>query len=219
MEDPPAPIVVAIDGPAGSGKSTLARALALSLDLPYVNTGLMYRAVTLEAIRSGVDPADEETLTSIARRLRFDLDRHERPPQLRIDGAPPEAALAAPEVEALVSRVAAHASLRRVLRAEQRRLGAGGAVIEGRDIGSMVFPDATLRVRLEAHPEERASRRAHERAEVSTHEVSAAIAARDRQDERNVPPVDADLVIDSTGLGPEDVFRMVLDAVRERTGR
>ncbi len=210
------PVIVAIDGPAGSGKSTLARRLALELDLPYLNTGLMYRAVTLEALRRGVDPDDEETLADIARSLRFDLDPTQRPPQLRIDGRAPEPALRDPRVEAQVSRVARHPAVRAVLRAEQRRLGAEGGVVEGRDIGSVVFPDATLRVVLRAHPEERTARRARELGAGRAEEVLRAIEARDRQDERNVPPLEADLELDSTGMPPDRVLEVVLAAVRER---
>jgi cytidylate kinase len=210
------PIIVAIDGPAGSGKSTLARHLALELDLPYLNTGLMYRAVTLEAIRRGVDPDDAEALAAIARRLRFELDPAACPPQLRIDGREPEPALRDPQVEALVSRVARHPEVRAVLRAEQRRLGAGGAVVEGRDIGSVVFPEATLRIVLRAHPRERIERRARELGAVPTEEVSRAIEARDRQDERNVPPVEADLELDSTRMSPDRVLEAALAALRER---
>lgn len=215
MEGGERPTVVAIDGPAGSGKSTLARRLALELDLPYVNTGLMYRAVTLDAIRRGVDPADAPTLTQIAATLRFDLDLDLHPPELRIEGAPPDPELTSPEVERTVSQVSAHPTLRSVLRDRQRRLGSNGAVIEGRDIGSVVFPDATVRVALKAGVGERAARRAMERDGRPT-EVSAAIAGRDAQDRRNVPPVAADLEVDSTHLDPDEVLAIVLAEVRRR---
>lgn len=215
MEGGGRPTVVTIDGPAGSGKSTLARRLALELGLPYVNTGLMYRAVTLEAVRRGVDPSDAETLTRIAAALRFDLDLGLRPPELRIEGAPPDPELSSPEVERIVSQVSAHPALRSVLRDRQRRLGSSGAVMEGRDIGSVVFPDATVRVVLEAGASERAARRALER-DARPPEVSTAIAERDAQDERNVPPVEADLEVDSTHLGPDEVHAIVLAEVRRR---
>lgn len=215
MEGGRRPTVVTIDGPAGSGKSTLARRLALELGLPYVNTGLMYRAVTLEAVRRGVDPSDAETLTRIAAALRFDLDLGLRPPELRIEGAPPDPELSSPEVERIVSQVSAHPALRSVLRDRQRRLGSSGAVMEGRDIGSVVFPDATVRVVLEAGASERAARRALER-DAHQPEVSTAIAERDAQDERNVPPVEADLEVDSTHLGPDEVHAIVLAEVRRR---
>lgn len=217
MEGRANPLVVAIDGPAGSGKSTLAKRLAFELGLPYVNTGLMYRAVTLEAIRQGVDPDDTEGLTRLAAGLRFDLDLDLCPPELRIDGSPPDARLMSPEVEETVSRVARHPALRALLRDEQRRLGAGGAVMEGRDIGSVVFPDAPLRVRLGAGPGERAARRALERKAGET-EISAAIAARDAEDERNVPPLRTDLEVDSTHLNPDEVLAIVLAEARRRIG-
>lgn len=209
------PTVIAIDGPAGSGKSTLAHRLALELSVPYVNTGLMYRAVTLEAIRRGIGPGDAEALTRIAAGLAFDLDLDLRPPELRIEGSAPDPELTSPAVERAVSRVSAHPTLRAVLRERQRRLGSNGAVMEGRDIGSVVFPDAVLRVVLGAGPEERAARRALEREGQPT-EVSAAIAERDAKDERNVPPVEADLEVDSTHLGPDEVLAIVLAEVRRR---
>ncbi len=211
-------VVVAIDGPAGSGKSTLARRLAAELGLPYLNTGLMYRAVTLEAIRRGIDPDDEAGLAEVARSLRFDLDPSTHPPELRIDGRAPDPALRSPEVERLVSRVSRHPAVREALRREQRRLGEPGAVVEGRDIGSVVFPDAVLRVVLTAHPAERAARRARELGDVPSDAVGQAIRDRDRQDERNVPPVQADLELDSTLLAPDRVLEVVLEALRARLG-
>jgi cytidylate kinase len=218
MQGPDRTFVVAIDGPAGSGKSTLARRLALALGIPYVNTGLMYRAVTLEAVRRGLDLDDAEALVGVARGLTFDLDLDLQPPQLRVDGSPPGLELTSPEVESAVSRVARHPAVRALLRDEQRRLGAGGAVMEGRDIGTVVFPNALLRVVLEARPDERASRRASEREGAGTSEVSAAIAARDAQDERNVPPAEGDLLVDSTHLDADEVFDLVLAEIRRLLG-
>lgn len=208
--------MIAIDGPAGSGKSTLARGLARELGLPYVNTGLMYRAVTLEALRRGVDPEDADGLLALARTLTFDLDLDRHPPELSIEGSVPEPALASPEVEAAVSRVARHPALRTYLRDEQRRLGGGGAVMEGRDIGSVVFPNALLKVHLAAGPEERAARRALERDGAEPTEVEEAIAARDALDARNVPPLEADLDVDSTHLDAQQVLALVLAEVRLR---
>jgi cytidylate kinase len=211
-------VVIAIDGPAGSGKSTLARRVADSLALPHVNTGLMFRAVTLEALREGVAPDDGPELARLAQRIGFDLDPSLHPPELRIDGSAPEEALTAPEVESRVSQVSGHPEVRRILRAEQRRLGEAGAVMEGRDIGSVVFPDATLKILLEAHPRERAARRAEERDTGRTLEVGLAIAARDARDAGNVPPVDADLVIDTTELDADAVLELAMAAIREALG-
>jgi cytidylate kinase len=209
--------VIAIDGAAGSGKSTLARALALELGLPYVNTGLMYRALALRAHRAGVPADDRGALERLAHGMRFELDRSDRPPELRIDGEPPEAALTSPEVESSVSAVARHPEVRDALRAEQRRLAAGGAVMEGRDIGTVVVPDAPLKVFLEAHPEERADRRALERKDDPSR-TAEALGTRDELDARTNPlePAPDAVVLDTTGLAPGDVVLRVLQLVRER---
>jgi cytidylate kinase len=214
-----APTVIAIDGPAGSGKSTLARRLAIALGLPYVNTGLMYRALALRALLEGADPDDEAALAALADQMAFDLDTSLEPAELLVDGTSPDARLTSPEVESSVSRVARHPKVRRIMRDEQRLLGEAGAVMEGRDIGSVVFTDATLRITLEAHPEERAARRALERERAPVPEVERAISARDEADSRNVPPVEADLVIDTTEMDAGGVFRVALAAVRERLER
>ena len=209
--------VIAIDGAAGSGKSTLAYRLASQLGLPYLNTGLMYRALALRAHRRGVSPDDARALGRIARAIGFDLDSSVRPPELRIDGEPPEADLTSPEVESSVSAVARHPEVRAVLRQEQRRLAAGGAVMEGRDIGSVVAPDAPLKLFLEAHPEERVGRRALERAG-DPEWIAEALGTRDEQDARTnpfVPAPDA-VVLDTTELTPDEVARRALALARER---
>lgn len=213
-------IVVAIDGPAGSGKSTLARDLASALHLPYVNTGSMYRALTLRARGEGVDPDDGPALARLAGAMRFDLDRTVEPAALRVDGRSPGEELAFAEVESNVSRVARHPEVRAVLRAEQRRLGRDGAVLEGRDIGSVVFPDATLKLYLQADAEARVARRAEERrADERGDAVAARLEARDALDARVnpfVPPADA-VVIDTTSLDAGQVLARALELVRERT--
>src|SRR5262245_63095128 len=124
----------------------------------------MYRVVALKAHRAEVEPEDGEALAALARATRFELDSSVRPPELLIDGEPPPAELESPGVESSVSAVARHPQLRAVLRDEQRRLAAGGAVMEGRDIGTVVAPHADLKLFLQAHPDERADRRALERA-------------------------------------------------------
>jgi cytidylate kinase len=209
--------VVAIDGPAGSGKSTLARRLAQTLGLPYLNTGLMYRALTLRAVREGVDPDDGRGLADVASRMRFDLDARVAPAELAIDGEPPDPALTSEEVESRVSRVAHHPEVRTVLRAAQRRLAEGGGVVEGRDIGTVVAPDAKVKIFLQARESERIARRSVERRSDES-QVGRALAARDALDAGTnplEPPEDA-IALDTTGLDPEAVFRAALDIVRER---
>jgi CMP/dCMP kinase len=209
--------VIAIDGAAGSGKSTLAHRLAAELDLPYVNTGLMYRALALRAHREGVSPENAPVLERLARGMRFDLDSSVRPTELRIDGEPPDPALMSAEVESSVSAVSRHLEVREVFRREQRRLALDGAVMEGRDIGSVVAPDADLKLFLRARPDERVGRRALER-DKDPERVARALGARDRQDARTnpfVPAPDA-IVLDTTELSPDEVADKALALVRDR---
>src|SRR5918994_799006 len=217
-------ILVAIDGPAGSGKSSVARAVAGRLGVVNLNTGAVYRAVALLAIREGVDIGDGSGLASLARRV--DL----APRGASIDGeGVPEPELRTPEVAAAASKVSAHARLREVLLPVQRAAAEkarakGGAVVEGRDIGTVVLPDAELKVYLSAAPDERARRRAYQTGrEGELERIKAAIARRDRQDsEREISPLkpaaDA-VVLDTTTLSLEEVIARVLDLatdLRER---
>jgi len=206
--------VVAIDGAAGSGKSTLARLLARELGLPYINTGSMYRALTRAALRGSVDVEDGPALARLMGTLEFTLssgaDR-----ELLIDGAPPSDGLETADVEASVSTVAKHPPVRSAMRVTQRALGVGGAVMEGRDIGTMVFPDAPMKLFLVAAPEERAGRRVDERGATA---VADALHARDRLDARvnpRVPAGDA-IVIDTSDLSVEGTLRAALDALADR---
>jgi cytidylate kinase len=209
--------LVAIDGPAGSGKSTLARRLAERLGLPYVNTGLMYRAVTLRALVAGVDLDDGVALGRLAEEITFDLDSSVRPPELSIDGRAPGLDLTTPEVESSVSVVARHPQVRAALRAEQRRLGAGGGVVEGRDIGTVVAPDADVKIFLQADESERIARRAGERAVVAR-EVGEALSSRDELDAKTNPlePASDAVALDTTGRGPDEVFEAALALVLAR---
>jgi CMP/dCMP kinase len=202
--------VIAIDGPAGAGKSTLARALAARVGLAYLNTGAMYRAVTAAALRNGIAVDDAAALADVARGLRFSLDRG-HPPSLAIEGLPHGADLTSSEVEATVSQVAAHPSVREVLRAEQRGLGASGAVVEGRDIGTVVFPDAEVKIFLLASAEERAARRQAERGQ-DTLALAEALDRRDARDSKTnplVPAPDAHTV-DTTGRPVDEVLGEIL---------
>jgi CMP/dCMP kinase len=209
-------ILVAIDGPAGSGKSSVARAVAGRLGVVNLNTGAAYRAAALLALREDVDLEDGSGLAALAKRV--DLD----PDGASIDGervAEPD--LRTPEVSAAASKVSAHAQLREVLLPLQRTAAEkareqGGAVVEGRDIGTVVLPDADLKVYLSAAPEERARRRASQTGkEGELDRIRAAIARRDRQDsEREISPLkpaaDA-VVLDTTSLTLEEVISEVLD--------
>jgi cytidylate kinase len=210
--------VIAIDGAAGVGKSTLARRLAETLDLPYLNTGLMYRAVTLEALRRRVDLGDGDALAAIAAALTFDLERIDGVPELSIDGSPPGPDLRSADVETAVSGVSRHQHVRLVLREEQRRLAARGGVVEGRDIGSVVLPDADVKLFLTATPDERATRRAVER-NADPGSVGGALRERDALDARVNPFVAADdaVEISTTGKDADAVFAEALGVVRERS--
>jgi cytidylate kinase len=210
-----APRVVTIDGAAGSGKSTLAKALARALDLPYVNTGLMYRALTRAALDRGVDLDDGDALADLTRGLRFRLSDAD-PPQLAVEGSTP-AALTTDEVDAAVSRASRHPAVRALMHAAQRELGRAGAVMEGRDIGTVVFPDAPVKLFLRADAAERGARRAEER-DGATPEVSSALRARDARDARVAPHVPAPgaLTLDTTEATPERTLDLALTIVRER---
>ncbi|MHB1964281.1 MAG: 3-phosphoshikimate 1-carboxyvinyltransferase [Acidimicrobiales bacterium] len=196
--------VVAIDGPAGSGKSTVSRAVAARLGVPRLDTGAMYRSVAWAALERGVDPADTAAVAAIAEGAEIEVG----PERVRIDGTDVTEAIRRPAVSRAVSVVAANPAVRRALVARQRRWRDehGGGVVEGRDIGSVVFPDAVLKVYLTASPEERARRRQDEPA--------AGVARRDHLDTtRAASPLqqaaDARL-LDTTGRSVEDVVEEVL---------
>lgn len=211
--------VIAIDGPAGSGKSTLARGLALELGLAYVNTGLMYRALTRLALDRGTDADDGPALARLMNELRFALSQGE-PPSLIVNGAAPGEELSSAEVEASVSAVARHPEVRERMREAQRRLGANGAVMEGRDIGSVIFPDADAKIFLLARPDERAARRVEERGgpeEVSS-DLAEALARRDALDARVNPFVPAPDAhhLDTSGRTREETLAEALRLIRAR---
>ena len=198
------PPLIAIDGPAGAGKSTVSRAVAERLGLERLDTGAMYRSVAWEALRRGFDPADEAAVSEIAATADIEVG-----PGVSINGADVTHAIRTPEVSRAVSIVAANPAVRRELVTRQRRWAAGrsGGVVEGRDIGSVVFPDATVKIYLTASPEERARRRGHD-------ESADGVATRDRLDStRRASPLtrapDAH-VLDTTGRSVEDVVEEVL---------
>jgi CMP/dCMP kinase len=173
--------VIAIDGPAGSGKSTVARRLAQRLGLDYLDTGAMYRAVTFAALRRGIDPADTGPVAQLARAVDLDVTTE----HVRVDGVDATIEIRGPEVSRAVSLVAANPQVRAELVRRQREWAyeRSGGVMEGRDIGTVVFPDAMLKVYLNARPEVRAERRAAEVSDLDYETVAADMARRDAFDQ------------------------------------
>lgn len=174
-------LVIAIDGPAGSGKSTVARRLAERLDLEYLDTGAMYRGVTFAALRRGIDPADAEVVGRLAQQVELELTDD----KVIVDEVDATIEIRGPEVTRAVSLVAANPEVRTELVRRQREWAAsrGGGVLEGRDIGSVVFPDAALKVYLTASPEVRAQRRSKEVTDLDYETVAADLARRDALDQ------------------------------------
>ena len=209
--------VIAIDGAAGSGKSTLARGLAEALGLPYVNTGIMYRALTLAALDEGVDPDDGTALARLMSRLRFSLSTG-MPPEIEVEGSAPSASLLSDRVEGEVSHVARHPEVRGLMREGQRALGLPGAVVEGRDIGSVVFPDAPVKLFLTAEPDKRGERRAEQRGVNDPEEVEEALLRRDTKDAKVNPfePAADAVVLDTSDRTVDDTLRDAIAIVRDR---
>ncbi len=209
-------IVVAIDGPAGAGKSTVGRALAARLGLEYLDTGAMYRAMTFAALRRGVVEGDLDEVAAMAP----DVDIHVLHDRVTVDGVDATAVIRGREVTEAVSQVAANPAVRAVLVQRQREWVSerGGGVIEGRDIGSVVFPDADLKLYITASPRVRAERRVMEIGG-DVNEVEASIIERDRKDtsREHSPLTETDdaIVIDTTGLTIDDVLDRILDLIRE----
>lgn len=220
-------LTIAIDGPVASGKSTVARRVAELLGYTYLDSGAMYRALGLKALRSGVPLDAPEGLVALARETRIDLEQGADGLHIRLDGEDVTAAIRTPEASHAASRVAIVPGVRQVLVAEQQRAGAaGGVVMEGRDIGSVVFPRAELKIYLDASPEVRAARRWREyqgRGEpVAFETLLEELRARDRRDtQRDASPLarapDA-VLVDSTALGVEEVARLIVLLAREREG-
>lgn len=214
--------LVAIDGPAGAGKSTVAKRVADRLGYLYIDTGGMYRALTLKALRVGVDPADGAAVARLASSTRISVDSSGR---ILLDGEDVTAAIRCPAVSAAVSQVAGWPAVREILTRRMRELaGCGGAVLEGRDVGTCVVPHADRKVFLTASPEERAKRRWKELREagyaVSLAEVHENLVTRDRADSnRGLAPLtvaeDA-VVIDTTDLDVEETVEAVLRLCTDR---
>ena len=216
-------LIVAVDGPSGAGKGTVARATARALDYSHVDTGAMYRAVAWLVVQQHgrVDADGAGAAARVARDAAIDVNDG----AVRIDGHDVTAAIRTPEIDMAAAAVARLPEVRAALVERQRSLGrAGGVVMEGRDIGTVVFPDADVKIYLDASPEERARRRAadpaHTGGGAGVAHVAEGLAARDKSDSsRSVSPltkaVDA-VYIDTTGLAVEDVVAQVLALVNER---
>ncbi len=208
---PTEPIVVAIDGPAGAGKSSVGQAVAERLDLGYLDTGAMYRAVTFGVLQRGIDPHDDAAVASAADAIEL----HLADGTVTVDGHDATTAIRGREVTAAVSAVSANSAVRSVLVDRQRCWVSehGGGVVEGRDIGSVVFPDALLKLYITASPRVRAERRvAQTGGEVA--EVEASIIARDRFDSGRAdsPLMQAggSVVIDTSSMSLDDVVEQVV---------
>jgi cytidylate kinase len=219
----PRGLVIAIDGPSGAGKSTAGRAVAARLGYTFVDTGAMYRALALKALRTGVSLDSAEALAELAGQTRIELADGGR--TIRLDGEDVSASIRTREVSLAASRLSAHAPVRRDLVARQRKLGEkGGVVLDGRDIGTQVFPDAELKLYIDADPRTRAERRQRELAaagqpaELSV--IEAEVRARDHNDQTRAssPLVRADdaVLVDTTHLTPDQVVDRILEGVRSR---
>lgn len=212
--------VIAIDGPAGAGKSTIARALARRLGLEYLDTGAMYRAITFGAVQRGLSLDDPAAIGAFAREAGLEVGER----GVTIDGHDATAAIRTPEITAAVSKVAANSEVRAEMRARQQHWAAqrGGGVIEGRDIGSVVFPDAELKLYLTASPRTRAERRVAE-AGGDVDEIEAAIAARDHSDlsraDSPLTMADGSIVVDTTGSSIEEVLERIEALMSKRGDR
>ncbi len=225
MSGPP---VVAIDGPAGSGKSTVSRGVAAELGLRVLDTGAMYRAVTLAVLRAGADPNDGARAATLARDVSLTVEVGERGTVVELDGEDVSAEIRGPEVTATVSVVSAHPPLRRVLAARQREWvhTHEGGVVEGRDIGTVVFPDAPIKVFLTASEAERARRRGRDEEaagrQASVDAVAAELARRDATDSKRVASplrVAPDAwVLDTTGRTADEVVDDIVREFRARVG-
>jgi cytidylate kinase len=212
------PLIIAIDGPAASGKSTVAKRVAAALGIVFVNSGAMYRAFTWWVLRHEIDPVDTTVVLELLGRTEFTCGESDGVGTIAVGGIPmTRDELSAPEVNAGVSDIAAIPEVRERLVAEQRRYAsARGVVMEGRDIGSVVFPDTPCKFYIDASPEVREARR---RAEG----IDDSIAKRDRIDSSRkasplVIPEDA-VVVDSSEMGIDEVVEAVMRSIRERSAR
>ncbi|PTX59882.1 cytidylate kinase [Melghirimyces profundicolus] len=218
---------IAIDGPAGAGKSTVARQVAGRLGLTYVDTGAMYRAITWKALKEQVDLRDEQTVSRLARETEIRLTPGKDGMEVWVDGERVTRAIRTPEVTSHVSLIAGQQRVREVLVDKQREMASrGGVVMDGRDIGTHVLPDADVKVFLTASIEERAKRRYRELVrrgyKVDWEELKEEIRIRDEKDRNRehspLRPAEDAVHLDTTGLSIEEVIRAILDLSRSKVG-
>jgi CMP/dCMP kinase len=204
---------VAIDGPAGAGKSTVAQAVAVRLGLPHLDTGAMYRAVALAVLRRSVDPTAEDEVVEVADKAEVEFADDGR---VLVDGEDVTAEIRGAAVTATVSAVARHPGVRLRMREAQRdwAQAQAGGVVEGRDIGAVVLPDADLKIWLTASPRVRAERRMAELGgDQTVDDVAADIERRDRADAEQSRPADDAVVVDTSGLSVEEVVDRIVAAL------
>lgn len=215
-------MIIAIDGPSGSGKSTLGRMLARALNLLYIDTGSMYRAVALAVIEAQIDPYDAEAVTALANEIDIDLEGDPDSLTVLLDRREVTEQIRTENVTAMSSIVSSIPGVRRAMVARQRTMAQRGAVLNGRDIGTVVFPEADVKFFLTAVPEERAERRFKEDqlttgAPVSLAQTLAEMIERDKRDStRSDSPLkiaDGAIVVDSTGKTIDEVFAMMMERV------
>ena len=214
-------MIIAIDGPSGSGKSTLGRMLARALNLLYIDTGSMYRAVALATIEAGINPSDTEAVTTLASGADIDLEGDPDSLKVLLNGREVTEEIRSESVTAMSSVVSAIPGVRRAMVARQRAMGRRGAVLNGRDIGTVVFPDADIKFFLDATPQERAERRFKEdlltNAGVSLAQTLAEMIERDWRDSTRADSplrvADDAIVVDSSGLTIQQVFERMMEYV------
>ena len=215
-------MIIAIDGPSGSGKSTLGRMLARALKLLYIDTGSMYRAVALGVIEAGVDPSDKDAVTALANKSEIDLEGDPESLSVLLNGRDVTDQIRTESVTEMSSVVSTIPGVRRAMVERQRAISKRGAVLNGRDIGTVVFPDADVKFFLTAAPEERAERR-YKEDQMTSHspttfaETLADMVERDRRDSTRADSplkvADDAIVIDSTGKSIDEVFAEMMTHV------
>ena len=218
------PLIIAIDGPSGAGKSTLGRMLARALKLLYIDTGSMYRAVALAVMESSISASDDVAVGSLAGRVDIDLKGDPNSLRVTLGGLDVTEQIRTEEVTDLSSLISTIPAVRRAMVARQREMGKRGAVLNGRDIGTVVFPDADVKFFLTALPQARAERRFNEdRAQdpsVSFEETFADMTERDARDSTRadspLQTADDAIIVDSTGLTIDEVFQQMMTAVQEK---